>query len=254
MCLILFAGDAHPDYRLILVSNRDEFHARPAAPLHIWDDPPGLRGGRDMSAGGAWLAAGSDGRWGAVTNFRGPPESPSPPKSRGRLVVDFLQSAQSPADFIRGLVSRSERFAGYNLLLGDEHGIWWTSNRAQPANPIVKVEPGVHGLSNELLDTPWPKVVHGRKGLTELVDSDEVSSDALFRLIRIDTPAPDSELPSTDVPSDLERALSAAFVRTPEYGTRASTVLLISTDGATTMIERRFDPDGNLTDEHQLSW
>lgn len=253
MCLILFAHDVHPEYRLILVSNRDEFHDRPAEPLHAWEDPNGLIGGRDLNAGGAWLATTPDGRWGTVTNFRDFPHLPAP-QSRGDLVVDFLRADSSAPDYLRELRPRHDQFAGFNLLLGDVSGLWWTSNRAEPSAVPRPVEPGIHGLSNEFLDTPWPKVVRGRRELADALKSGAVSPETLFGLVRDDSPAPDALLPSTGLEPSRERALSSAFVRTPDYGTRASTVLLLGRDGSGAMIERRFGPEGEVEGEREMRW
>lgn len=253
MCLILFAYDVHPDFRLILVSNRDEFHDRPAEPLHEWANPDGLIGGRDLNAGGAWLAAGPDGRWGTVTNFREFPHLPAP-RSRGDLVVEFLRSSAPAPDYLRSLRRRHDQFAGFNLLLGDGETLWWSSNRVDPTSVPRPVDPGIHGLSNEFLDTPWPKVVRGRRELGELLTERDVSREALFALVRDDSPAPDALLPSTGLEPERERALSAAFVRTPDYGTRASTLLLLGGDGSVEMVERRFGPNGEAEGEREIRW
>jgi uncharacterized protein with NRDE domain len=252
MCLILFAYDAHPSYRLLLAANRDEFYERPTAAAHYWDDAPAVFAGRDLRSGGSWLGVTRSGRWAAVTNYRDPtPADPAAP-SRGHLVSDFLASEASPHDYLRSLAPLLHLYNGFNLLVGDPHHISWLSNRRSPgeAASVERLEPGVHGLSNHLLNTPWPKVEQGRRDLARLLtDADTLSPEALLSILLDRGHAADHELPDTGVGLDLERALSARFVATPVYGTRSSSAILIGKDGTIHFAERRFDASGRPLDE-----
>lgn len=240
MCLILLAHDAHPRYRLVVAANRDEFHERPAAPARWWDDAPGVLAGRDLRGGGTWMGVTRTGRFAAVTNYRDTaPPAPDAP-SRGRLPGGFLAGDDEPEAYLRALAPRADRFAGFNLLVGDADSLWYFGNRGGEARPL---EPGVYGLSNALLDTPWPKTERGKAGLREaLAGGGEVDPEALFRLLWDAEPAPDAQLPDTGVGIERERMLSSPFIRGPEYGTRASTVLLVERAGAVRLVERTVVP------------
>ncbi len=240
MCLILLAHDAHPRYRLVVAANRDEFYERPTAPAAWWDDAPAVLAGRDLRGGGTWMGITRGGRFAAVTNYRDvAPPSPDAP-SRGHLVGDFLAGDGAPGAYLRALEPRAGEYAGFNLLVGDGSGLWYYGNRGGDARPLG---PGVYGLSNALLDTPWPKVERGRAALREAVSSGEdVDPEALFRILWDAEPAPDLLLPDTGVGIERERMLSSSFIRSPEYGTRASTVLLVGRDGRVRFVERSVVP------------
>lgn len=243
MCLITFALNQHPQYPLILVANRDEFYARPTNPAHYWSESPEILAGRDLEQGGTWLGIRTDGRWAAVTNFRDL-ERRQYPLSRGDLTRSFLNSNVSAAEFIRSLHPTLSRYGGFNLLLGDTTGVHYCSNRTPQE---ARLEPGVYGLSNHLLDTPWPKLVKAKVRLRRLLSDDSaLTEDRLAGLLADPSRyASDSDdLPNASVDPDLERALSAAFIQTPEYGTRCTTVLTISRQGEVTFTERSFTPDG----------
>lgn len=236
MCLILLAHEAHPRYRLVVAANRDEFHHRPTAPAHFWADAPGLLAGRDLRSGGTWMGVTRAGRWAAVTNVREvappPPEAPS----RGELVAGFLRGSGSPAEHLRALSGRAGEYPGFNLLAGEEGRVAYLSNRG--GGPL-ELAPGVYGVSNALLDTPWPKVERGKAVLREMVaEGGEIHPDALFRLLAESDPAPDAALPDTGVGVERERMLSSLFISSPEYGTRASTVLLVDRGGGALFVER----------------
>jgi len=251
MCLILFAHRAHPRYRLVLAANRDEFHDRPSVAAAEWEDAPGVFGGRDLRSGGTWLGVTSTGRWSAVTNYRDPSEFGRSGPSRGRLVADFLRSDATGEAYLEEVVREAHRYPGFNLLVGDGRDVFWTSNRlpraAESAGhpPYHRLAAGVYGLSNHLLDTPWPKVERGRGGLSRLLEAaDEPGPGTLLHLLMDRAVAADTDLPATGVPLDLERALSAPFITLPDYGTRASSALLIGTDASILLAERRFDGRG----------
>ena len=244
MCLILFAHQAHPEYALALAANRDEFHARPTAPLAEWEDSPGVFGGRDLKSGGTWLAVTREGRWAAVTNFRDPAEIDRAGPSRGHLVGDYVRGEHPPQKYLEELESSASEYNGYNLLLGTHEEVWWSSNRASTAPR--KLEPGLYGVSNHLLDTPWPKVVRGKELLrTTLNQPQPPGPTTLLDLLLDRAYAADHELPATGVAPELERALSASFISLPDYGTRSSTALLIEKSGPISIAERRFGADSN---------
>jgi uncharacterized protein with NRDE domain len=250
VCLVVFAHDAHPRYRLVLGANRDEFHARPADALAEWPDAPGVFGGRDLQAGGTWLGVTWTGRWAAVTNFRDPEETAGRPASRGHLVSEFLTGRRPAREYLESLRPRLHEFSGFNLLVSDDSGTFWMSNRSVPRTPVTPLGRGLYGLSNHLLDTPWPKVERGKDGLRRLLQSSGVLPPTeLLDLLLDRTRAADHELPDTGVGRDLERALSSPFIFTPEYGTRASSALLISASGEISVAERTFAPDGTLVGE-----
>ena len=251
MCLVLLAPHTHSAYPLVLAANRDERSGRPAAPAAWWDDAPHVLAGRDLEAGGTWMGVARDGRWAAVTNVREPsvPQRPGAP-SRGALVADFLRGSSSAEAYLAALAPRAGEWNGFNLLAGDGAGVAWLSNRAPGP---VRVEPGVHGLSNALLDTPWPKVERGRGDLARILAGPEDQLEAaLFRTLALRDAAPDARLPDTGVGVELERALSSLFIDMPGYGTRASTVLLIRHDGLVRLTERTIVPGGWTEARHEF--
>ena len=241
VCLILVAWQAHPTCPLIVAGNRDEFYVRPTQAIHRWDDGSGIVAGRDLTSGGTWLGVTRTGRFAAVTNVRDETAGTASPKTRGALPTEFLDSAESPRDYATGI--DGALFTGFNLLACDLNELWWASNRADV--PAARVEPGIHGLSNAQLDTPWPKVRNGTRAFADAVAADPGAPgdniDAYFELLHRSDPAPDGELPDTGVGYDREKELSPLFVRTTGYGTRASTVLRVRPDGSFDITERTFD-------------
>ncbi|MBV9774904.1 MAG: NRDE family protein [Gemmatimonadetes bacterium] len=243
MCLILLAHDAHPRYRLIVAANRDEFYARPTAPAGWWDDAPGVLAGRDLRGGGTWMGITREGRWAAVTNYRETTPPPVDAPSRGGLVGGFLLGEGEPEAYLRALLPSVGAYAGFNLLVGDGERLAYLSNRGEGVRVLG---PGIYGLSNALLDTPWPKVERGKAALREVVRrGDEPDVEALLRVLADTDPAPDPLLPDTGVGVERERMLSSPFIASPEYGTRASTVLLVARDGGVVLVERTIVPGTN---------
>ena len=238
MCLILFAYRQHARYRLVLAANRDEFYGRPTAPATFWEDAPDLLAGRDLKSGGTWLGVTRAGRFAAITNYREPDVRLEDAPSRGELVAGFLQSEQAPEAYLDDLASSADSYNGFNLIIGDAKRMGYFSNRE---GTVRILEPGVYGLSNHLLDTPWPKVKKGRRLLEAHLDSDKIDDAALLDALNDPAPAPDAALPDTGVGLAWERALSPLFIQSPDYGTRASSVLLIRHDGAVTFAERTFE-------------
>ncbi len=245
MCLILFAWQAHPRYELVLAANRDEFHQRPSAAAGFWEDDPEILAGRDLQAGGTWLGVTRSGRLAAVTNYREPIQPvTSPERSRGHLVRDYLNSGAAPLAWAQGLQPMARSFSGFNLLAGSPGELVYLSNRS--GGPIP-VEPGIHGLSNHLMDTDWPKVHAGRERMEQLLESREPDPEELFGLLT------DRALTPGDMPASLEehlapeRVMKHYFIVSPVYGTRCSTVMLVEHGGAITFIERQFNPAGHET-------
>ena len=243
MCLIAFAFTPGQPRHLLLAANRDEFRDRPARPMGWWQWPEGPLAGRDEQAGGTWLAVARDGRWSAVTNFRDPRASPGG-RSRGDLPIHFLAGTESPADFARRVYLERAAFGPFNLLVGDPQSLWYCSTHAT-ARPV---EPGVHALSNGLLDEDWPKSRRVATALGGLIsDPGETDPDRLFALMDDRRPGDDHELPETGVGLDHERLLSPPFIVTPRYGTRCSSVLCLGQRSLA--VERRFDQHGETLGE-----
>lgn len=249
MCTLLFAWQVDPARPLIVAANRDEFHARPTAAASIWPrdaeaDAPEIVAGRDLQAGGTWLGVTREGRFAALTNVREPFLAPPPgARSRGGLVAEFLRGRAAPGEYLAGLAP--DTYAGFNLVVGDRSSLWYLSNRTGPARALG---PGVYGVSNAALDTPWPKVRRGRENLARLVAAGAASPEAVLALLADRAPAPDAELPDTGVGLVMERVLSPLCVVSPGYGTRSSTALTIHRDGVVEFRERSHDAPGDGSD------
>ena len=246
MCLIVFAWRPGHALPLIVAANRDEFYARPTQALTAWEDAPGVHAGRDLEAGGTWLGVGPQGRFAALTNIRDPGQ-PLGPRSRGELVAGYLQGELGVEAYLDQVASRSKQYSGFNLLVGDERQLGYL--HAREAAPRL-LEPGVYGLSNAGLDTPWPKLVKARRGLERLLDSAEPQQ--LLTLLADAETASDGELPETGVGLATEKLLSSVFIASQNYGTRASTVLIVDDQGKRRLIERSFGPFGGHLGEVEL--
>lgn len=251
MCLILLGHEAHPRYRLVVAANRDEFYARPTAPAAWWDDAPGVLAGRDLRGGGTWMGVSRDGRWAAVTNYRDPGAERAAAPSRGDLVSDFLRGDDPPDAYLARLAPRAGEYNGFNLLVGEPGTVLWLSNRAPAPRAL---EPGVHGVSNHLLDTPWPKVERGKRALGDLLREPRLDAEPMLELLLDRTVAADHDLPDTGVGLPLERALSTMFIATPEYGTRSSTALLVDRDGGVLLAERTHRPGTPETEDRRFDF
>jgi uncharacterized protein with NRDE domain len=243
MCLLVLAWKAHPRYRLVLAANRDEYHDRPSEPLHKWDGNEHILGGRDQRAGGTWLAVDRHRRLGVVTNYRDL-QTPKPgAPSRGELIPAYLGGTRDPMEFAAALLPRAASYSGFNLLLADRDTLAYAANRA----PVFAraLRPGVYGLSNQLLDTPWPKLARVRRRFETLLPNLSISTARLFEILQDREPAALNEGDASEtIPAELAAALSAPFVLHPLFGTRCSTVVMIEPSGALEMIERRFDAQG----------
>lgn len=250
MCLILLAYRCHPGYPLLIAANRDEFHDRPTAPLAFWDDAPQVLAGRDLQQGGTWMGISRNGRFAALTNYRDPSRTLSHAPSRGHLVSDYLQGRESVEDYLARLTSQANAYNGFNLLVGDAHDLYYYSNYAGAPQALT---PGWHGLSNHLLDTPWPKLKHGLTLMRRTLEQQPIPEPGdLLSVLADRTPAPDAALPQTGVPLEWERWLSSIFIDAPGYGTRSSTVLLVSASGQVHMVETTW-ADGSRR-EFRLEW
>lgn len=253
MCLAVIALDAHSRYRVVIAANRDEFHARLAEPAHWWTGD--ILAGRDPLGGGTWFGVSSRGRWALITNFReGIPRDPRAP-SRGELVIRALEDAAPPLLSAASIASDGARYHGFNLVIGaladpvnagGRSLAAYASNRASGA---IALSAGIHGLSNHLLETPWPKVVRSKARMAAALAGEELDTAASFALLADRTPAEDTALPATGLARERERLLSSAFILDPEYGTRCSTLFTLERDGSAGFIERSFDPAGAITGE-----
>ncbi|MCA0174155.1 NRDE family protein [Bacillus sp. RAR_GA_16] len=235
MCLIAVAINAHEKYPFILIANRDEFYERPTMPAHYWEDAPGLLAGRDLKAMGTWLGVTTTGKVAALTNYR---ESGEIPKnhSRGDLTADYLRQNQSAEAYLKNVQLKKEQYNGFNLLAGDFNTLYYYSNRQ---NQITRVESGVHAVSNHLLNTNWPKVETLKKELTRYIQAEkELDQERLFEMLSNAEPAPDHLLPETGVPIEWERMLSPVFISSENYGTRAQTIITVTSKGQVTFTER----------------
>ena len=246
MCLILFAYRQHVDYPLVVIANRDEYYARPTRHAHWWDDAD-VFAGRDLEADGTWLGVNRRGHFAAVTNVREPGGMKAGKRSRGDLTRNYLAGRESAEDYLQRLSTHDQDYAGFNLLLGDLQGLWFYSNHDHCTQPV---EAGVYGISNGRFDEPWPKLSSGKLELEAMLNGG-VDAKGLMEILTDHRVANDHELPSTGVSLDIERLLSSRFIRSPEYGTRASSVVLMSKDRRIDFREQNFSAD-HATDSPQV--
>jgi uncharacterized protein with NRDE domain len=239
MCMLALAYRVHPEMPLVLCANRDEFYDRPTQPAEFWAEEPGLLAGRDLKAGGTWLGITREGRFAALTNFRAPQEHRDRRPTRGLLPLEFLRGDDAPRDYLTRLRRSSDHYNGFNLIVGElSGGIYYFSNRT---NEVVPVHPGVHGLSNDLMNSPWPKVTASVGRLEQAIAEARLDDEALFGLLADSDPAADHLLPETGVGLEWERALSPPFIRTAAYGTRSSTIITVDNSGVVRFVERTFE-------------
>jgi len=247
MCLILLAYRFHPAYPLILAANRDEFPDRPTAPASFWGTETRILAGQDLRSGGTWLGITGQGRIAALANYR---EARVPGKgspSRGDLVVHFLQGNMSPAEYLEFLHRDSAQYSGFSMVFGDRDCLWFFSNRGDAA---PRIQPGIHGLSNHLLNTPWPKVERGKKALSDLLKAEhDPPVEGILALLSDRYRPFDDQLPDTGVGIERERLLSPLFIEGPGYCTRSSTVILIGSDSRVTFVERTRNGDPGARSE-----
>ena len=240
MCLIVFAIDSHKHYPFVLAANRDELYARSTRTMRPWPEAPQLFAGKDLKGGGTWLGITHDYRFAAVTSVREGIPNNARQNSRGELTRNFLLGVETAENYSRDAYKKGENYAGFNLLVGDKNGIFYCSNRGEAPRALKR---GIYGLSNSTLDVPWPKVAGSKEELQKLLQN-EPSLDSLMKILSDAQQSPDSVLPDTGVGLKLERMLSARFVASPTYGTRASTALLIGSDGDIQICEQNFGSNG----------
>jgi uncharacterized protein with NRDE domain len=238
MCLIFLSLHHHQNYKLIIAANRDEFYQRQTAPADFWTDHPTIVGGRDLEASGTWMAMNKNRRISMVTNYRDLNNLKQQAPSRGALVSEYLIGNDSPETYLKNIQPRAADYNGFNLLVGNSHELYYLSNYREG---VHRLEHGIYGLSNALLDTPWPKVARGKQNFEQVLKAAVVDPHALFDLLRDEERAPDEKLPDTGIGLERERMLSSMFIKSPNYGTRCSTVLLIDKQDRVTYTERVYN-------------
>jgi uncharacterized protein with NRDE domain len=245
MCLIVFAYESVPGYRLILAGNRDEYYDRPTRAASFWEQNPSVLAGKDLEAGGTWLGVHKKGRISFLTNYRKLNSHNPDAKSRGYLVKNYLTGNDSAYSFLDNLNSPGQ-FNGFNLFTGDPESFYHYSNINQR---IEKVEPGTHGISNALLDTPWPKVRYAKNKFQELLENEYLDEDLFFDLLTNKQTYSSDHLPETGLSPELEKAVSSIFIQTENYGTRSSTLLFIRDNGHMRFVERVYEPGSDKVDQ-----
>ncbi|PKR81449.1 hypothetical protein CW751_05185 [Brumimicrobium salinarum] len=242
MCLIAFAYKISPEYPLILIANRDEFYERPTQKAHFWktDHETKILAGKDLKGGGTWLGVNDNQKWAAVTNYRDLENIKNDAPTRGDLIPSFLNSSKSGENFLLDLKGNADQYNGFNLLVGDENGIYHYSN---VSDVVSELEPGIHGVSNALLNTPWPKLNFAREALSKEIKESDFSEEALFQILKDTGKAQKDQLPETGLSKTLEKELSSVFIDTDGYGTRCSTLLLKDKVGDMKFVERTYDLD-----------
>ena len=244
MCLLIFAHRVCPGYPLVLAANRDEFYARETAVSTFWPQQPTLLAGKDLQQGGTWMGITRQGRFAAITNYRDPAATRDAPRSRGELPLDFLTGSETPPDYLDDIAGRAGEYAGFNLLLGDGENLWYFSNNSTQSNSHERLQPGIYGLSNASLDTPWPKVELGKQRLAGLLDNTPLDHDALLGIVNDRAQASPEALGGQGMNSEMEQVLSAQFILAGEYGTRSSTTLWTDDRGTASWRELSFDARG----------
>jgi len=244
MCLIVFAWHVVPGLPLVLAANRDEFYARPTAAAAWWPDHPQVYAGRDLQGNGTWLGITQDGRFAALTNIRNPAERRDDVRSRGMLVADYLCGQMTPEEYIEAIGATGEQYNGYNLIVGTPGTLIWYNNRSEDDERNGKpLSPGIYGLSNDRLDSPWPKVVRTKAQFASLL-CQGAPRDAYFEMLKDTTRCSDCRLPKTGVDIEWERILSAVCIESPSYGTRSSTVVQMYRDHAPVLEEHQISSPG----------
>lgn len=251
MCLLIFAHKIYPGYPLVLAANRDEFYVRETATSAFWAEHPNVLAGKDLRAGGTWMGISRQGRFAAITNYRDPAATKAAPRSRGELTLGFLTASMSPPLFLSEIGKRASEYAGFNLLLGDGEQLWHFSNRGEvggytPNSPEM-LQPGLYGLSNASLNTPWPKVELGKQRLAQLMDRPPPDHDTLLGLVNNRQQASAEQLKLNGMETEMEQVLSAQFIQAGEYGTRSSTTMWTSDAGEVSWRELSFDQRGKVT-------
>lgn len=243
MCLIALAWEKHPGYKLIVAANRDEFYDRETIPAHFWESDPEILAGKDLKAGGSWMGVNKSGNWAALTNYRDMRAIKAQAPSRGMLIINYLKSRSSPEEYMKWIAAGSGAYNGFNLLCGDLNELYYFSN---VLSAPVRLAPGVYGLSNHLLDTPWPKVTAAKFMMDEELSQKEPDPERLLNGLYHSEIYSDDQLPDTGIGLETERNLSSIFIRMKDYGSRSSTILLIDNHDNVSFIERQY-VDGRRT-------
>lgn len=238
MCLLLIAYKKHPNYKIIVAANRDEFHERPTKPAHFWTENNSLLAGKDLKENGTWLGITKTGRFAALTNYRDMSKIKTNAPTRGKLVSNFLLENIDAKDYHKILLKKSDEYNGYNLIFGDINNLFYLSNVSRE---FKEINERIHGLSNHLLDTPWPKVTKAKQKFMEILKDNKPHEEKIFSLLFDSTTFPDKDLPKTGLPAEMERLVSPIFTVTEKYGTRSSTVILIDNDDNISFTEKSFN-------------
>ncbi|MEW5011100.1 MAG: NRDE family protein [Cycloclasticus sp.] len=241
MCLILFAHQHNEQYKLVLIANRDEYHHREAKPAAFWPQQTSIFGGIDCSAGGSWLSIDKTGRLAAITNIRKPPFSKDNTLSRGEVIANFLSQQQTAADFLAELTDSDHLYGLFNLLLLDDSGLWHYSSDTHRAQLI---SPGIHGLSNACLGTPWPKVSRSCAALESQLQKPQINEEHLLNILQSSEQPAEHEIPVTGIDPEFERLLSSAFIQSDDYGTRCSTLITIDHSNRVKFTELTYNRQG----------
>jgi uncharacterized protein with NRDE domain len=265
MCLILTSWQSHPQYPLVVLANRDEFYERPTDPMHWWDEHPHILAGRDRAdvngSSGTWMGFTKTGKFAALTNVRAPSEKNPESRTRGEIAAEFLKGRQTPEEFMNDSEKKFHRYNGFNFLSADlsseKPELHWLSNRVLMGDKLrprkvmnpQRLNPGIYGLSNAMLDTPWPKVQHRVGAFAQMLAMDTgdfKKSEQYIRIMQDLTQAPDDYLPQTGVSYEWEKVLSSTFIKTEYYGTRSITLIRVKHDGQYEVIEKCFDAEQEL--------
>ena len=249
MCLIAFAYNMHPEYKLVLMANRDEFYKRPTRAAQFWNNEhkPDLLAGKDLEGGGTWMGVTKTGKWAALTNYRDPNWTRDNPPTRGNIALNYLTDSYSPEQYLNELQKTALQYEGFNVLVGDKENLFHYSNAN---DKITKLEPGIHGVSNAVLNTSWPKLKFAKDELSNAVNRDNLNKELLFKVLKNDQQAAEKAIPNTGIPHELEKAISPVFIQTENYGTRCSTLIFINRNGSVSFTERRFSEKGEPFEEN----
>lgn len=239
MCLIVFSYKTHPQYPLILAANRDELYNRPTRKAQFWEEEPEILAGKDLKGGGTWLGVSKERKIAALTNYRDIESIKENAPTRGNIIKDFLTEGSSSERFLQGLQKTGDQYNGFNLIAGSVNNLFYYSNQK---NSYSEISPGIHSISNAFLDTPWPKTEAAARSFREKTAAANPKEEELFELLCNTDQYPDKELPKTGLPAEMERAVSAIFIKMPGYGTRCSTLVFVDNQQRITFVERTFLP------------
>ncbi|HNP18275.1 MAG TPA: NRDE family protein [Fulvivirga sp.] len=239
MCLILLGYKVHPTYKLIIAANRDEFYGRPTKPLDFWEEDRSILAGKDLEAGGTWLGLTTAGKISLLTNYRDLKNIKPNAPSRGHLVSDYLKKGIDASQYLENVAQKGNNYNGFNIICGDVDELQYYGNYQKG---VHKIKAGVHGLSNALFNTPWPKVIKGKEKVEKVIANNEITAEHLFATLYDDLKAPDNQLPDTGVGYEKEAMLSPMFIKSENYGSRCSTVILVDNDNNVHCSERTYNP------------